>query len=154
MTHAPAPSGEGTSDGSHGDTNDFINTGHSNVGSGGGLLIGSARVRDALIQALADEYSRKIILQTITQPKSISDLSEREGIPLSTAYRRVNEMKDSGILIVEKTILTSDGKKFELYRSAFRSVEIKFDQGELVIDAVLNEDIAERLSRIWSTLRG
>lgn len=118
------------------------------------MLIASGRVRDALIQALADEYSRKIILQTISQPKSISDLSEKEGIPLSTAYRRVNEMKDSGILIVEKTILTSDGKKYELYRSAFKSIEIKLDQGELAIDAILNEDIAARLSRIWSSLRG
>jgi DNA-binding Lrp family transcriptional regulator len=118
------------------------------------VLIASVRVRDALIQALADEYSRKIILRTINQPKSIGDLSEGEGIPLSTAYRRVNEMTDAGILVVEKIILTSDGKKFELYRSAFRSVEIKLDQGELTIEAVLNEDIAARFSRIWSSLRG
>jgi DNA-binding Lrp family transcriptional regulator len=118
------------------------------------VLIESARVRDALIQALADEYSRKIILETIGQPKSISELSEKGGIPLSTAYRRVTELKDAGILVVEKIILTSEGKKFELYRSAFRSVEIKLDQGELTTDAVLNEDIAARFSRIWSSLRG
>lgn len=118
------------------------------------MLIASQLVRDALIQALADEYSRKIILKTIKEAKSIGELSESEGIPLSTAYRRINEMRDSGILIVEKTILTSEGKKFELYRSAFRSVQIKLDQGELTIDAILNEDIAARLSRIWSSLRG
>ncbi len=118
------------------------------------MLIASQRVKDALVQALADEYSRKILLKTIARAESISALSESQNIPLSTAYRRISEMREAGILIVEKTVLTGDGKKFELFRSAFRSVQIRLDQGELTIDAVLNEDVAARLSRLWSQLRG
>ncbi len=118
------------------------------------MLIESQQIRDALIQALADDYSRKILLNTISKAQSISDLSETQGIPLSTAYRRINDMKEVGLLVVEKTILTGDGKKFELFRSAFRSIQIRLDQGQLTIDAMLNEDVAARLSRLWSSLRG
>lgn len=117
------------------------------------MRITSQRVKDELIRALADEYSKKIVLKTIDQARSVEDLSQAENIPISTAYRRVNEMKESGLLIVEKTVITDDGKKYELYRGAFKKVQIGLEEGELNVDIVLNEDVAGRLSRLWSLLR-
>jgi DNA-binding transcriptional ArsR family regulator len=117
------------------------------------MRITSKKIIDALITALADEYARKIILKTINHAYSVEDLSRSENIPISTAYRRINELKEVGLLTVEKTILTEDGKKFELYRSAFRSIHMDLNQGELVVDADLNEDVGTRLSRLWATMR-
>lgn len=117
------------------------------------MRITSTLLKDALISALADEYSRKIILKTIENAQSVEDLSRSENVPISTAYRRVNELRQVGILTVEKTILTDDGKKFELYRSAFRAVHMDLVQGELEVDVDLNEDVAARLSRLWASMR-
>jgi predicted transcriptional regulator len=117
------------------------------------MRITSQAVRDALIKSLADEYCRKIILGTINKPKSVEELSQSESIPISTTYRRVNEMKDVGILTVEKTVLTEEGKKFELYRSAFRAIHMDLNQSEILIDVELNEDVATRLSRLWASMR-
>lgn len=108
---------------------------------------------EGLIQALSDRYSRRILLSAIPRAKSVEDLSKENDIPLSTCYRRVNEMTQQGIMIVEKITITPDGKKYEMVRSAFRSVKISFDQGELVIDAVPNEDIADKLNRMWISMR-
>lgn len=117
------------------------------------MRITSQKLQDALISALADEYARRIILKTITRAYSVEDLSRDENVPISTAYRRVNELKEVGLLTIEKTILTEEGKKFELYRSAFRTVHIDLNQGEIVIDADLNEDVGTRLSRLWASMR-
>lgn len=117
------------------------------------MRIDSPKVRDALIEALADEYSRKIILKTIIKAESVEELSRKENIPISTAYRRVNELKDVGLLAVEKTILSDDGKKYELYRSAFSSFKIDLEHGEITIEAEFNEDVATRLSRLWASMR-
>ena len=117
------------------------------------MRITSQKLQDALISALADEYARRIILKTINRAYSVEDLSRDENVPISTAYRRVNELKEVGLLTIEKTILTDEGKKFELYRSAFRSVHIDLNQGEIVIDADLNEDVGTRLSRLWASMR-
>lgn len=117
------------------------------------MRITSQTVRNALISALADDYARRIILKTISHAYSVEELSRDENIPISTAYRRVNELKDVGLLTVEKTILTDEGKKFELYRSAFRTIHIDLNQGEIVIDADLNEDVGTRLSRLWASMR-
>jgi predicted transcriptional regulator len=117
------------------------------------MRIESPKVRDALIEALADEYSRKIILKTISKAESVEDLSRSENIPISTAYRRVNELKEVGLLAVERTILSDDGKKYELYRSSFSSFKIDLEHGEIMIEAEFNEDVATRLSRLWASMR-
>lgn len=117
------------------------------------MRITSQTVRDALIRSLADEYCRKIILSTIDKAQSVEELSKSENIPISTAYRRVNEMKDIGILTVEKTVLTEEGKKFELYRSAFKTIHMDLNPAEILLDVELNEDVAGRLSRLWTSLR-
>lgn len=118
------------------------------------MRISSQRVRDALLQALADEYSRSIMVSTIKEAKSVQDLSRDGNIPMSTAYRRVNEMTETGLLTVERIVLTEDGKKYELYRSAFKSLQIGLDQGDIAIDVALNDDVAGRLTRLWAQMRG
>ena len=107
----------------------------------------------ALVQGLADEYSRKILLSTIPKAKSVEDMSRENDIPLSTCYRRVHELLDSQILVVEKIIVTPEGKKYELLRSAYRAVNVSFDGGVMRVEAVINEDVAEKLRRLWMTMR-
>ena len=111
-----------------------------------------ARVQ-ALVQGLADEYSRKIILSAIPASKSVEDMSRENDIPLSTCYRRVHELLDAQILVVEKIIVTPDGKKYELLRSAYRSVSVSFESGLMKMEVVINEDVAEKLRRLWMEMR-
>jgi len=107
----------------------------------------------SLVQGLADEYSRKILLSAIPAAKSVEDMSRENDIPLSTCYRRVHELLDAQILIVEKIIVTADGKKYELLRSAYRAVTVSFDGGVMKVDAIVNEDVAEKLRRLWMSMR-
>lgn len=107
----------------------------------------------ALVEGLADQYSRKILLSAIPKAKSVEDMSRENDIPLSTAYRRVHELLDAQILVVEKIIVTPDGKKYELLRSAYRSITVSFDGGQMKVEAVINEDVAEKLRRLWLTMR-
>ncbi len=111
-----------------------------------------ARIQ-SFVQGLADEYSRKILLSAIPAAKSVEDMSRENEIPLSTCYRRVHELLDGQILVVEKIIVTSDGKKYELLRSAYRSVTVSFESGVLKVDAIVNEDVAEKLRRMWLSMK-
>ena len=105
------------------------------------------------MQGLADEYSRKILLSAIPAAKSVEDMSRENDIPLSTCYRRVHELLDAQILVVEKIIVTPEGKKYELLRSAYRAVNVSFDGGVMKVEALVNEDVAEKLRRMWITMK-
>ncbi|MDG6985320.1 MAG: helix-turn-helix transcriptional regulator [Nitrososphaerota archaeon] len=111
-----------------------------------------ARVQ-ALVQGLADEYSRRILLSAISKAKSVEDMSRENDIPLSTAYRRIHELLDAQMLVVERIIVTPDGKKYELLRSSYRAINVAFDGEKLKVDAVINEDVAEKLRRLWLSMR-
>ena len=117
------------------------------------MLVSRPETVHALTQALSDEYSMKIILSAIPKGKSVEDLSEENQIPLSTCYRRVHEMLDSGVLIVERIVVTSEGKKYEILRSAFNGFTVKFEGGSVIVDASINEDIADRLHRLWISMK-
>lgn len=107
----------------------------------------------ALVQGLADEYSRKIILSAISGPKSVEEMSRENDIPLSTCYRRVHELLDAQILVVERIIVTPEGKKYELLRSSYRSFNVSFAGGVMKVDAMVNEDVADKLRRLWLTMK-
>jgi DNA-binding Lrp family transcriptional regulator len=107
----------------------------------------------ALVQGLADEYSRKIILSAIPKSKSVEDMSRENDIPLSTCYRRVHELLASQILVTERIVVTPEGKKYELLRSAYRAVNVSFDGGVMKVEATINEDVAEKLKRLWLAMR-
>lgn len=107
----------------------------------------------ALVQALSDEYSRKILLSAIPAAKSVEDLSKENDIPLSTCYRRVHELLEAQVLIADRIIVTTDGKRYELVRSAYRSVEVDLENGVMKVNAMINEDVADKLRRLWISMR-
>lgn len=118
-----------------------------------GLEITDPARAQALIQSLADDYSKKILLSAIPKAKSVEDMSKENDIPLSTCYRRVHELLDAQILVVDRVIITPDGKKYELFRSSYRSVTVSFEGGALKVQAVVNEDVADKLRRMWLTMK-
>ncbi|QQG48877.1 MAG: helix-turn-helix transcriptional regulator [archaeon] len=108
---------------------------------------------NALIQSMGDEYSRKILLSAIPASKSVEDVSRENDIPLSTCYRRVHELLEARLLVVDRIILTPEGKKHEVLRSAYRAISFSFDGGTVRVDVVINEDVADKLWRIWLTMK-
>jgi len=107
----------------------------------------------ALVQAMGDEYSRRILLSAIPAAKSVEDLSKENDIPLSTCYRRVHELLDARVLLIDRIIVTKDGKRYELVRSAYRTVQVDLENGAMKVDALINEDVADKLRRLWLSMR-
>lgn len=106
-----------------------------------------------VLQALADDYSRKILASTIVVAKSVIDISREHNIPISTAYRRVHELLESGLLTIQRIIITDDGKKYEIYRSMVRNVTIQFERGAVQVFIEPNEDVVDKFTRLWGYVR-
>jgi DNA-binding Lrp family transcriptional regulator len=117
------------------------------------MQITSQKTIETLTHIISDDYSRRIFLAAIPKSKSVEDISKECDIPLSTCYRRVHEMVEGGAVIVERIVVTTDGKKFELYRSAYRRLDIRFEGGQIVVDATVNEDISDKLFRMWLSMK-
>ena len=93
--------------------------------------------KDVMLRILADKYSRAILDATRDSPKSAIDLSAECKIPISTAYRRVQELHDNKLLGISGSI-NDDGKKYFLYKSKIKSIMVCFNGGSLEIEIIPN----------------
>lgn len=75
---------------------------------------------------LSDQYCRMILRSIKSTPKSCMDISAECRIPISTVYRRMQELHDQK-LVQTSGVIGDDGKKFLLYQSKIQSIEMQFN---------------------------
>jgi predicted transcriptional regulator len=96
--------------------------------------------RQALVvaEALADDFSRAILSSSVSQGKTVEEVCFEQGIPQSSCYRRMRSLLDEGMMVVERTVIASTGRKCAIYRSAFSRLEIRLEGGVVSAYAILN----------------
>lgn len=116
------------------------------------LLVIDEAAKQRILSAMADEYSRKILTATIEDPMSALELSKKYEIPITTVYRRIEELVEAGLLAAVKSGRTTDGKWYDLYRSLLKRIDVSFEQGAVSIDVIVNEHVADKFTRVWTAI--
>ena len=119
------------------------------------MIITDEKQKKIIVDALLDEYSRKILDSTIDESKSITDIMREQGIPMTSTYRRVKLLMDNKLVKVERSMVTDDGKRYFLYLSNIKDASIRFNKGELLVEITPNirEKPEDRLLRSFSTIK-
>ena len=102
------------------------------------MIITNEKQKKAIVNALLDEYSRKILDSTINESKSIIEIIREQDIPMTSAYRRVKLLMDNKLVKVERSMVTEDGKRYYLYLSSIKNALIKYDEGKLIVEITPN----------------
>ena len=109
---------------------------------------------EVLVEALGDAYARRVLATMVRKARAVKDISQETELPLPTTYRHVNRLLDQGLVVVERSAFTPDGKRFELYRSRVRAARIEMDATGERVTWELNEPVEDRLTSLWDELRG
>ncbi len=109
--------------------------------------------KKAVLRALLDDQSRLILTSTMLIPKSVIDITREQKVPVTSAYRKVKELKEFGLLKVERIVITDDGKKYELLKSAIRTASVQFDRGVLDVDITANMEADEKMVKRFFSLK-
>ena len=119
------------------------------------MIITDEKQKKIIVDALLDEYYRKILDSTIDEAKSITDIMREQDIPMTSTYRRVKSLMDNKLVKVERSMVTDDGKRYFLYLSNIKDASIRFNQGELLVEITPNirEKPEDRLLRSFSTIK-
>lgn len=89
--------------------------------------------KQIVLEVIADKYCKYILRNTLNKPKSAMQISHDEKIPISTVYRRLQTLFDARLLAISGSI-NEDGKKFFLYQSKIKSISVKYDLDEALIE--------------------
>jgi len=116
------------------------------------LIVSDEAIKQRILTALSDEYSRQILTATVLEPLSALELSKKYEIPITTVYRRIEELTVTGLLAAVKSGRTTDGKWYDLYKSLLLRIDVRFDGENVMIDATVNNHMSEKFTRLWAPI--
>lgn len=93
--------------------------------------------KDAVLDIVSDKYCRKILEYTTYNPKTAVEISRMCTIPISTVYRRLQDLQDNKMLRVSGAI-SEDGKKYFMYKSKIKEISSSFNGDSLQVTIVPN----------------
>lgn len=96
---------------------------------------------DKILKALADPENTRIMMLILGQSKSAQTISAEAGIPQSTVYRKLDELKDAG-LVMTQHFMVSGGKRVDYLIVTFSEVTVIVENGRRVIDLKPTDEAA------------
>jgi len=115
------------------------------------IPINNEKYKESILTALADGDMVNVMNSAVIQPKSISDIIKETDISHTTAYRKAKWMVENGLLVIEKIVVSKDGKKFSLLKSVFKSINIKYEYDRVTVEIEQNVDVLHKVAqRIFS----
>ena len=82
-------------------------------------------------------------------PRSAQEIQAAHRIPQSTLYRKLHELSEIGLVGVQRSVISGDGKRIELYRSLLDELRVEMRGARLRIDVRFRDLAAERLKEMW-----
>lgn len=108
---------------------------------------------DAVAEALGDAASRSILAACMERPRSVRDIVDITGLATATAYRHVHNLEDAGLLVVARSAISEQGKRYDLYRSTVRTARLEIGPDGVQVSWDLDESVEDRLVRMWNDMR-
>lgn len=109
--------------------------------------------KERILEALGDRWSREILLLLNESARSAQEIQATNLIPQSTLYRKLHELSDIGLVGIERSVISPDGKRVELYRSLLDELKVEMRGARLRIDVRFRDLASERLKEIWRDVR-
>ena len=111
------------------------------------LIVADEFSSQRILSAIADPYSRKILASTMHGALGALTLAKECHIPVTTVYRRIEELVDAGLVAPARASRTKDGKWFDLYRSTVKRIDVTSENGTLFVGLVKNEKLPDKFTR-------
>lgn len=76
-----------------------------------------------LLELLGDEYTRRVFEAVAERPRSGREVTEAADVSRPTAYRRLNALRDAGLVTTEMAI-SEDGHHREKFEAVVEHIDI------------------------------
>jgi hypothetical protein len=87
------------------------------------------------------------------QPRSAPEILRTNHLPQSTLYRKLHDLQEIGLVGIQRSAITEDGKRVELFRSRLQELKVELRGASLRIDVRFRDLASERLQDLWSDLK-
>ena len=100
--------------------------------------------KESILDIMSDKYCREILRITMDKPMSAIEIAREGKIPISTIYRRLQNLHDSKLVRISGSI-SEDGKKSFLYKSKVKAISASCNGNDVEINIVPNIAVSNNL---------
>ncbi len=116
------------------------------------MIVKSDRLKHAILAALADGEPQKILDSAMYESKSVNNIVHETEISHTTAYRKIRWLVEEKLLVVDKIVITEDGKKSTLFRTILKTFTVKYEYNNVIIETEQNVDILRKVTERFFSL--
>lgn len=106
-----------------------------------------------MLEAASDEVSRSILSACMPQARPVKEISDVTEVPLATVYRRVDALQEADLLIVERSAISEDGSRYDLYRSRLEDILVRISAEGTRVTWSSQASVEDRIARMWEQMR-
>ena len=103
-------------------------------------------LRQRMMAALGDSETQEILSLIINESRTSSAISTELNLPISTVYRKVGQLRECGLILTDRFLVSPDGKREAVYSCAFTEIKFRPEDGGggLGLEISLSQKALER----------
>jgi DNA-binding transcriptional ArsR family regulator len=105
--------------------------------------------RDRTIDALGDPVNRSLLAILHDAPRSVQEILGQTAVPKSTVYNRLHLLRELGLVAIQRTVISADGKRTDLFRSLVEEAQIEMRGASVNLRLKLRNLSEERLRQLF-----
>ena len=105
-----------------------------------------------ILQLLADDYARQILLAADQEPRTAKDLSRLCDASLATVYRRISSLQDNG-LVDDYSTVDADGAHRRVFETTLEELHVELSDGGLELSIDTRDELADNFTSLWTDIR-
>jgi len=99
------------------------------------ITIENNSLTNIILNVIGDPQKLSILKTMVKNPMTISEVLDKCSISNTSGYRKCNSLIQSGLLVKNDFIVTSDGRKIIRYKSLFENFQIDIQQNNVKVKA-------------------
>ncbi|MDE1770330.1 MAG: transcriptional regulator [Thaumarchaeota archaeon] len=110
------------------------------------ITIEDSYINRIILEAIGDDDKKNILNAVLDKPRIISEILEICKIPQTSGYRKVNNLIQNGLLIINGHELTDDGRTINKYQPVFDNIQIHVEKNKVVVQVQLTKEYLDNSS--------
>lgn len=96
-------------------------------------------ITQKIIESLTNVCTRAVLFSVKDESKDATQIADELSLSLSTVYKTLANLEDLTLVVVDKFVISDEGKKIKLYKSRIGKVEISMSGTEPVLNLYPNQ---------------
>ena len=96
-------------------------------------------ITQKIIESLTNVCTRAVLFSVKDESKDATQIADELKLSLSTVYKTLANLEDLTLIVVDKYVISNEGKKIKLYKSRIGKVEITITDTEPVLSLYPNQ---------------